>query len=81
MIMSAERANDCYVALELSQRTWLIGYLLPGSDKAQTTAVAGGNAEALLSARGGSVCLNSFGRFVKWISASIMPPPSLVSAR
>ena len=31
--------------------------------------------------RGGSVCLNSFGRFVKWISAAIMPPPSLVSAR
>lgn len=48
--MSAERANDCYIALELSQRTWLIGYLLPGSDKVQTTAVAGGNAEALLSA-------------------------------
>jgi hypothetical protein len=33
------------------------------------------------SERGGSVCLNSFGRFAKWISASIMPPPSLVSAR
>lgn len=31
--------------------------------------------------RGGSVCLNSFGRFVKWISALIMPPPSLVPAR
>ncbi|MBB3445486.1 hypothetical protein FHT93_005365, partial [Rhizobium sp. BK379] len=31
--------------------------------------------------RGGSVCLNSFGRFAKWISASIMPPPSLVPAR
>ncbi|MHC2483174.1 putative transposase [Rhizobium leguminosarum] len=31
--------------------------------------------------RAGSVCLNSFGRFAKWISASIMPPPSLVSAR
>jgi len=31
--------------------------------------------------RDGSVCLNSFERFVKWISASIMPPPSLVSAR
>jgi len=31
--------------------------------------------------RGGSVCLNSFGRFVKWISASIMLPPSLVPAR
>lgn len=50
--MSAERVNDCYVALELSQRTWLIGYLLPGSDKVQTTVVAGGNAEALLSALG-----------------------------
>nr|WP_237681970.1 N-6 DNA methylase [Agrobacterium vitis] len=31
--------------------------------------------------RGGSVRMNSFGRFVKWISASIMPPPSLVPAR
>ena len=31
--------------------------------------------------RGGSVCLHSFGRFSKWISASIMPPPSLVPAR
>jgi hypothetical protein len=31
--------------------------------------------------RAGSVCLNSFGRFAKWISTSIMPPPSLVSAR
>ncbi|AOG12544.1 DUF4172 domain-containing protein [Agrobacterium sp. RAC06] len=29
----------------------------------------------------GSVCLNSFGRFAKWISASIMPPPSSVPAR
>ena len=33
-----------------------------------------------LSSRAGSVCLNSFGRFAKWISASIMPPPSSVSA-
>jgi hypothetical protein len=31
--------------------------------------------------RAGSVCLNSFGRFAKWISASIMLPPSSVSAR
>ena len=31
--------------------------------------------------RAGSVCLNSFGRFAKWISASIMPPPSWVPAR
>lgn len=30
--------------------------------------------------RGGSVCLNSFGGFAKWISTSIMPPPSLVPA-
>ncbi|WP_199823705.1 hypothetical protein [Labrenzia sp. OB1] len=30
--------------------------------------------------RGGSVCLNSFGRFAKWISASIMPPPSSAPA-
>jgi hypothetical protein len=29
----------------------------------------------------GSVCLNSFWRFAQWISALIMPPPSLVSAR
>ncbi len=28
--------------------------------------------------RGGSVYLNSFGCFVKWITASIMPPPLLV---
>ncbi len=55
--MSAERANDCYVAIEFSQRTWLIGYLLPGSDKVQTTAVAGGNAEAFLSALGRSESL------------------------
>ena len=25
-----------------------------------------------LEARAGSICLNSFGRFAKWISASIM---------
>jgi transposase len=35
----------------------------------------------VLADRGGSVCLNSFGRFSKWISASIMPPRSLVPAR
>ncbi|QIO56815.1 SDR family NAD(P)-dependent oxidoreductase [Rhizobium leguminosarum bv. trifolii] len=34
-----------------------------------------------IDGRGGSVCLNSFGRFAKWISASIMLPPSSVSAR
>lgn len=31
------------------------------------------------SIRGGSVCLNSLGRFAKWISASIMLPPSSAS--
>ncbi|WP_257785336.1 FRG domain-containing protein [Rhizobium leguminosarum] len=30
--------------------------------------------------RAGSVCLNSSGRFAKWISASIMLPPSSASA-
>ncbi|OWU61353.1 hypothetical protein CEJ88_15605 [Staphylococcus aureus] len=44
------------------------------SDREQLDSLRNGN-------RGGSVCLNSFGRFVKWISAAIMPPPSLVSAR
>jgi transposase len=48
--MSADGVGDCYIALELSQRTWLVDYLLPGSDKVQTITVAGGNAEALLSA-------------------------------
>ena len=36
---------------------------------------------AVAIVRGGSVCLNSLRRFAKWISASIMPPPSLVPAR
>lgn len=31
--------------------------------------------------RGGSVCLNSLGRFTKWFSASIMLPPSSEPAR
>ena len=31
--------------------------------------------------RGGSVCLNSSGCLAKWISASIMLPPSSVAAR
>lgn len=39
------------------------------------------NYDAACYQRGGSVCLNSFGLFVKWISASIMLPPSLVPAR
>ena len=38
-------------------------------------------ADGLSLVRGGSVCLNSSRRFGKWISASIMPPPSLVPAR
>ncbi|WP_010661051.1 IS110 family transposase [Brucella anthropi] len=50
--MSAERVNDCYVALELSQRTWLIRFLLPGTEKGQIMRVAGGDAGALLSALG-----------------------------
>ncbi|MBB3312228.1 transposase, partial [Rhizobium sp. BK196] len=48
--MSADAVNDCYIALELSQRTWLVGFLLPGSEKVQTMAIAGGDADALLGA-------------------------------
>jgi hypothetical protein len=29
--------------------------------------------------RAGSVCLNSLRAFVKWITASIMPPPELAA--
>ncbi|WP_180607272.1 hypothetical protein [Agrobacterium vitis] len=46
----------------------------------ETRALAANKLRALVS-RGGSVCLNSSGRFVKWISTLIMPPPSSVSAR
>lgn len=42
--------NDCYVALELSQKTWLIGYLLPSSKKVSTISVPGGDTDALLLA-------------------------------
>ena len=31
--------------------------------------------------RGGSVCLNRFRVFLKWISALVMPPPVLASVR
>ena len=51
---------------------------LPNKDEAAAFLKLLANDKRL---RGGSVCLNSFGRFAKWISASIMPPPSLVSAR
>lgn len=39
---------DCYVALELSRRTWLVGALLPDSTKVRTFTVQGGDAVALL---------------------------------
>jgi hypothetical protein len=35
---------------------------------------------ATIEARGGSVCLNRFRAFSKWISASVMPPPLWASA-
>jgi transposase len=43
-------AVDCYVALELSRNKWLVGALLPGSEKVTTISVAGGNTEELLAA-------------------------------
>nr|WP_272209732.1 hypothetical protein [Marinicella sp. W31]MDC2875558.1 hypothetical protein [Marinicella sp. W31] len=48
--MDTDYVEHCYVALELSQRSWLIGYLLPGSKKVQTQNVAGGDTDALLEA-------------------------------
>ncbi|CUX58060.1 aldehyde dehydrogenase family protein [Agrobacterium genomosp. 13] len=66
----------------------VIGVILPWNAplhqaaRAIAPALAVGNTVvAKPSERGGSVCLNSFERFVKWISASIMPPPSSVPAR
>ena len=41
---------DCYVALELSRNKWLVGALLPGSEKVTTMSVADGNTEELLAA-------------------------------
>jgi transposase len=41
---------DCYVALELSRTKWLVGALLPGSEKVSTIPVAGGDREKLLAA-------------------------------
>ncbi|MBB4327795.1 mannitol-1-phosphate/altronate dehydrogenase, partial [Rhizobium leguminosarum] len=58
--------------LHLGPGAFFRAHFAPFTDAALATS--GGD-------RAGSVCLNSFGRFAKWISASIMPPPSLVSAR
>jgi hypothetical protein len=55
---------------------WIIYY-----EPRKVVTTRGYFAVAKVAHAGGSVCLNSFGRFVKWISASIMPPPSLVPAR
>jgi transposase len=41
---------DCYVALELSRSKWLLGALLPESEKVATSSVMGGDLDALLSA-------------------------------
>lgn len=46
--MSAGIVDVCYIALELSQRSWLVGYLLPGSEKVQSLTVAGGDTNGLL---------------------------------
>lgn len=46
---SAGYLDDCYVALELSQKTWLVGYLLPDACKVKTITVPGGNTTALMA--------------------------------
>ena len=52
--LNAEHA-DCYVALELSRSRWLVGALLPGSEKVTTTSVAGGDTDKLLVVLNGIV--------------------------
>ena len=47
--VSKTRPQDCYVALELSRRTWLVGAILPDSPKVRTMAVLGGDTSALLA--------------------------------
>lgn len=46
---SITRTQDCYVALELSRRTWLVGAILPDSPKVWTMAVPGRDTFALLA--------------------------------
>ncbi len=41
---------DCYVALELSRKNWLVGALLPGRRKVVTISVVGGDTDGLLLA-------------------------------
>ena len=75
---------------ELNEAQWSkIAPLLPG--KAEDPGRTGADNRLFVNGclwvlrsgadRAGSVCLNSSWRFVKWISTSIMLPPSLASAR
>lgn len=41
---------ECYVALELSRRKWLVGALLPEAKKVTSTSVSGGDTDGLLMA-------------------------------
>lgn len=44
------QAAECYVALELSRNKWLVGALLPDTEKVTTMSVPGGDTDGLLSA-------------------------------
>ncbi|MEZ5696739.1 MAG: hypothetical protein R3E18_09980 [Sphingomonadaceae bacterium] len=46
---SKTRTQDCYVAFELSRRTWLVGAILPDSPKVRTMAVPEGDTSTLLA--------------------------------
>jgi transposase len=41
---------DCYVALELSRKKWLVGALLPEAKKVTSISVSGGDTDGLLTA-------------------------------
>lgn len=68
--------------LLLKDGSLMAGWYFAGPDAESSTNLERNEISRQINAvRGGSVCLNSFGRFVEWISASFMPPPSSVPAR
>lgn len=49
MDSSANAAYDCYAAIELSQKSWLIGILPPGESKVSVRTIGSGDTTALLT--------------------------------
>ena len=49
MTTTTNAARDCFVAIELSQKSWLIGILRPDDTKVSTRMVGPGDTAALLA--------------------------------